>query len=789
MKKSLSLSDNKLGGRRVLELRNIVKKYNTGDSEVAVLKSVNIHFRENEFVSILGASGSGKTTLLNIIGGLDKYTSGDMALMGRSTKEFKGRDWDSYRNGTIGFVFQSYNLISHLSVIENVKLALSISGHSNAENDEKARKVLEDVGLTEHLYKKPNQLSGGQMQRVAIARALVTDPKIILADEPTGALDSKTSVQIMELIKEISKTKLVIMVTHNPELAKEYSDRIVRVKDGEIQEDTNPYVAKEVTDDGFALKKTAMVFSSAIKSSFKNLLTKKFRTLMTVVASSIGIISIGLVLAISSGMDKYIQTMQNENLSSMPIMISANQVNFGLSVDDDNSEKDSNGSELVPKSRRDVHRNLYSVDSLGNGETFINYIQNNAKDYYSAIDFAEGYKLQALTKNTKGEVVAVKQEQTSFNDSIFGVLPEDKNLIMSQYEVVKSSKDSFEYPSNNEVVLFTAKNNEIDKATIKALGFDENAKVKYEDVIGKEFSIVENNNYYRKIADRFVPRDVDAKLYDSGTKVKVVAILKAKDSFTRPQMTIGYTRALQKAMIEKEAKSDIVVAQQKDKTRNIITNQKMDSDTAEQILATLGAKTAPSAINIYPKSFNDRDKIAEVINDFNKKVADKYGPNSSDYHKYSITYADLAKQMTTIMSQMINTISLILSAFAGISLIVSSIMIGILTYVSVVERTKEIGILRAIGARKKDITRIFIAEAGLIGFISGAVGVGVTMLLSVPISGSIAKALKVEAFTASLNTQSSIGLILLSLILTLIASIIPSRIAAKKDPVEALRTE
>ena len=773
----------------MLELKNIVKKYNTGGSEVEVLKSVNIHFRENEFVSILGASGSGKTTLLNIIGGLDKYTSGDMALMGRSTKEFKDRDWDSYRNGTIGFVFQSYNLISHLSVIENVKLALSISGQSNAENDEKAKKVLEDVGLTEHLYKKPNQLSGGQMQRVAIARALVTDPKIILADEPTGALDSKTSVQIMELIKEISKTKLVIMVTHNPELAKEYSDRIVRVKDGEIQEDTNPYVAKEVTDDGFALKKTAMVFSSAIKSSFKNLLTKKFRTLMTVVASSIGIISIGLVLAISSGMDKYIQTMQNENLSSMPIMISANQINFGLSVDDDNSEKDSNASELVPKSRRDVHRNLYSVDSLGNGETFINYIQNNAKDYYSAIDFAEGYKLQALTKNAKGEVVAVKQEQTSFNDSIFGVLPEDKNLIMNQYEVVKSSKDNFEYPSDHEVVLFTAKNNEIDKATIKALGFDENAKVKYEDVIGKEFSVVENNNYYRKIADRFVPRDVDAKMYDSGTKVKVVAILKAKDSFTRPQMTIGYTRALQKAMIEKEAKSDIVVAQQKDKTRNIITNQKMDSDTAEQILATLGAKTAPSAINIYPKSFNDRDKIAEVINDFNKKVADKYGPDSSDYHKYSITYADLAKQMTTIMSQMINTISLILSAFAGISLIVSSIMIGILTYVSVVERTKEIGILRAIGARKKDITRIFIAEAGLIGFISGAVGVGVTMLLSVPISGSIAKVLKVEAFTASLNAQSSIGLILLSLILTLIASIIPSRIAAKKDPVEALRTE
>ena len=756
----------------MLELKNIVKKYNTGGSEVEVLKSVNIHFRENEFVSILGASGSGKTTLLNIIGGLDKYTSGDMALMGRSTKEFKDRDWDSYRNGTIGFVFQSYNLISHLSVIENVKLALSISGHSNSENHEKAKKVLEDVGLAEHLYKKPNQLSGGQMQRVAIARALVTDPKIILADEPTGALDSKTSVQIMELIKEISKTKLVIMVTHNPEIAKKYSDRIVRVKDGEIQEDTNPYITEESVDNGFALKKTAMAFGSAIKSSFKNLLTKKFRTFMTVAASSIGIISIGLVLSISSGMDKYIQTMQNENLSSMPIMISANQVNFGLSVDDDNSEKDSNGSELVP-----------------NGETFINYIQNNAKDYYSAIEFTQGYTIQALTKNAKGDVIAVKQDQDALGDSIFGVLPEDKNMIMNQYEVVKSSKDNFEYPSDNEVVLFTAKNNEIDKATLKALGFDENSKVKYEDIIGKEFSVIDNNNYYRKIGDGFVPRDVDTKMYDVGTKVKVVAILKAKDSFTRPQMTIGYTKSLQNKMLEKEAKSDIVVTQEKDKTVNVATRQKIDADMADQILATIGGKSTPSAIMLYPKSFNDRDKIAEVINNFNKKVADKYGSDSSDYHKYSITYADMAKQMTTIMSQMINTISLILSAFAGISLIVSSIMIGILTYVSVVERTKEIGILRAIGARKKDITRIFIAEAGLIGFISGAVGVVVTMLLSIPISRAVAKGLEVESFTASLNAKASIGLIALSLVLTLIASIIPSRIAAKKDPVEALRTE
>ena len=728
----------------MLQLKDIVKKYNTGGTEVEVLKKVNISFRESEFVSILGASGSGKTTLLNIIGGLDKYTSGDMLLMGGSTKKFTDRDWDSYRNGTIGFVFQSYNLIGHLSVIENVKLALSISGESNKENDIKAKKALEDVGLGDHLYKKPNQLSGGQMQRVAIARALVTNPKVILADEPTGALDSKTSVQIMELIKEISKEKLVIMVTHNPELARKYSDRIVSVKDGEIIEDTKPYIEQE-GNNGYELKKTAMTFSSAIKSSFKNLLTKKFRSLMTVVASSIGIISIGLVLAISSGMDKYIQTMQNENLSSMPITISSNQINFGIG--EDNNTSDSSEENLVPKSRRDVHKNLYSEDALGNGETFIKYIQENAKDYYSAIDFAKGF------------------------------------------EIVKSLEQNFEYPKGDEVVLFTAKNNEIDKNVLKALGYSENDKVKYEDVLGKEFSIVDNNNYYSKVENRFVPATVDEKMYNAGTKVKIVAIAKAKDSFTAPQFTLGYTKKLQDSLLSKEVSSDIVKEQEKDKSKNILTNTKMDNEVATEVLSGLGANTEPSSILIYPKTFNDRDKIANTISEYNKKVAEKYGAGTEDYNKYSITYSDMAKQMTSIMSQMINTITLILTAFAGISLVVSSIMIGILTYVSVVERTKEIGILRAIGARKKDITRIFIAEAGLIGFVSGAVGVIVSSGLALPISKTIAKALKIDNFSAGLDIKSAVGLILLSVILTLIASVIPSRMAAKKDPVEALRTE
>ena len=772
----------------MLQLKDIVKKYNTGGTEIEVLKKVNISFRESEFVSILGASGSGKTTLLNIIGGLDKYSSGDMLLMGRSTKEFTDRDWDSYRNGSIGFVFQSYNLIGHLSVIENVKLALSISGESNKENDLKAKKALEDVGLGEHLHKKPNQLSGGQMQRVAIARALVTDPKIILADEPTGALDSKTSVQIMELIKEISKEKLVIMVTHNPELARKYSDRIVSVKDGEIIEDTKPYIEQEGNND-YELKKTAMAFSSAIKSSFKNLLTKKFRSLMTVVASSIGIISIGLVLAISSGMDKYIQTMQNENLSSMPITISSNQINFGIG--EDNNTSDSSEENLVPKSRRDVHKNLYSEDALGNGETFIKYIQENAKDYYSAIDFAKGYQIKALTKNTKGDIVDVKTDgqDNSRGNTIFSVLPEDKSLIMNQFEIVKSLDQSFEYPKGNEVVLFTAKNNEIDKNVLKALGYSENDKVKYEDILGKEFSIVDNNNYYTKVENRSVPAAVDEKMYNAGTKVKIVAIAKAKDSFTVPQFTLGYTKELQDSLLSKEASSEIVKEQEKDKSKNILTNTKMDNAVATEVLSGLGANTEPSSILIYPKTFNDRDKIANTISEYNKKVAEKYGAGTEDYNKYSITYSDMAKQMTSIMSQMIDTITLILTAFAGISLIVSSIMIGILTYVSVVERTKEIGILRAIGARKKDITRIFIAEAGLIGFISGAVGVIVSSGLALPISKTIAKALKIDNFSAGLDIKSAVGLILLSVILTLIASVIPSRMAAKKDPVEALRTE
>ena len=774
--------------KQLISLKNICRSYRNGDQELQVLKNINLEVHEGEFVAIMGPSGSGKSTLMNTIGMLDTPTSGQYFLDGKEVAGLGEKQLAKVRNQEIGFVFQQFFLLSKIDALQNVELPLIYAGVPASKRRKLAKEYLEKVELTDRSYHLPSELSGGQKQRVAIARALVNNPSIILADEPTGALDSKTSVQIMELIKEISKEKLVIMVTHNPELARKYSDRIVSVKDGEIIEDTKPYIEQE-GNNGYELKKTAMTFSSAIKSSFKNLLTKKFRSLMTVVASSIGIISIGLVLAISSGMDKYIQTMQNENLSSMPITISSNQINFGIG--EDNNTSDSSEENLVPKSRRDVHKNLYSEDALGNGETFIKYIQENAKDYYSAIDFAKGYKIKALTKNTKGDIVDVKMDgqDNSRGNTIFSVLPEDKNLIMNQFEIVKSLEQNFEYPKGDEVVLFTAKNNEIDKNVLKALGYSENDKVKYEDVLGKEFSIVDNNNYYSKVENRFVPATVDEKMYNAGTKVKIVAIAKAKDSFTAPQFTLGYTKKLQDSLLSKEVSSDIVKEQEKDKSKNILTNTKMDNEVATEVLSGLGANTEPSSILIYPKTFNDRDKIANTISEYNKKVEEKYGAGTEDYNKYSITYSDMAKQMTSIMSQMINTITLILTAFAGISLVVSSIMIGILTYVSVVERTKEIGILRAIGARKKDITRIFIAEAGLIGFVSGAVGVIVSLGLALPISKTIAKALKIDNFSAGLDIKSAVGLILLSVILTLIASVIPSRMAAKKDPVEALRTE
>ncbi|MDO4814001.1 MAG: ATP-binding cassette domain-containing protein [Gemella sp.] len=781
----------------MLELKNIVKEYELGGQKSTALKSVNISFPESEFVSILGASGSGKTTMLNIIGGIDKYTSGDLVIAGKSSKDFKDKDWDAYRNGTIGFVFQAYNLISHLTVLDNVKLALSISGISSKEAIEKSKDALIRVGLEDHINKKPGQLSGGQMQRVAIARALVTDPKIILADEPTGALDSKTSVQIMELIKEISKDKLVIMVTHNPELAEEYSDRIVRVADGEIVEDTRPYVTGSNKTSGYKASKTAMSLKDSIKSSFNNLLTKKLRTALTVLASSIGIISIALVLSISSGMDGYIEKLEGDNVSTMPLTIMNQQPAEGIRIarnsEDESSENTADSNKVKVSSENELHTNKYAEDILGNGQTFIKYFEENAKDYYKNIEYTNIYTPKAFVKNHKNEYQEVKIEgaEQFRNSSIFSKLSDDRNVLYNQYDVVAKLDENFDYIQNeNELILFVGKDNSIDKSVLRALGFNDSANYELKDLLGKEVAVIDNDNYFEEVGGVFVPKKASDKVYNTGVKAKIVAVAKPnEDNVSRQNYSIGYSSKLEKVMLEKEKKSKIVAAQKKDTSKNVMTKQDMKAEEVESVLGYLGASEKPVSISIYPKSVDDKVKIENVIADYNKKVAEKTPNDSAAAEKNSIKYLDISSAITGILGQVITTITIILTAFAAISLIVSSVMIGILTYVSVVERTKEIGILRAIGARKKDITRIFNAEAGLVGLISGIAGVLIAVALSVPLSNVIRKAIEVESFKAGLPLDQALYLIGLSLILTLLASIIPARIAAKKNPVEALRSE
>lgn len=775
----------------MLQLKNIKKEYNIAGKNSVVLDNINLSFRNEEFVSILGASGNGKTTLLNIIGGLDKYTSGSLLVSGEDTSNFNDKQWDSYRNGTIGFVFQSYNLITHLSVLENVKLALSISGISAKEATQKSTEVLREVGLGEHINKKPTQLSGGQMQRVAIARALVTNPKIILADEPTGALDSKTSIQIMELIKKISKDKLVIMVTHNPELAKKYSDRIISVADGNITGDTNQFEYKK-EENKYVEVPTSMSLLDSIKSSFKNLLTKKVRTFITMFAGSIGIISIGLVLSISSGMNKHIKTIEEENLSGMPISINRTQANLNMANRLESVEKDSS-QKIKASENNELHKNLYSEDILGENNTFINYLENNAKNYYKNIEFSNHYSLKSLVKDVNNEVKEVKIEGARFSrrETLFTRLSKDKSILLNDYHIVASSYENFEYPTKpEELILYVGKDNSINKSVLRALGYNDEANLEYKDLLNKELSIVTNDNYYTEKDNNFTVAPINEELYDKGVKAKIVAIVKPNDDvFSDSLASIGYTTELEEKLINIEKNSKIVQAQKDDSSKNVLTKSKINEDNYEELLSNLGGSTKPSAIHIYPSTFENREQIVKVIENYNKEIANKYTLDSEDYNKYKISYLDMVKNITDILSNMINTITIILTAFAAISLVVSSVMIGILTYVSVIERTKEIGILRAIGARKKDITRIFNAEAGIIGVVSGVIGVGVASLLSIPLSNAVREIINAPYFKASIPLEQMAYLIILSLFLTLIASIIPAKIAAKKKPVEALRTE
>ena len=776
----------------MLELKNITKIYNSGAGVQKALDNVSISFAGHEFVSILGASGSGKTTLLNLIGGLDVYDDGDMIVDGTSTKSFRDKDWDSYRNATIGFVFQSYNLISHLSVLENVKLAMSISGISNRKSKEKATEVLKKVGLAEHMNKRPNQLSGGQMQRVAIARALVTDPKIILADEPTGALDSSTSAQIMDLIKEISKDKLVIMVTHNAEIAEKYSDRIVRLSDGVVIEDT---AANSVRDSGSEYKcaKTSMSLAQAINSSFKNLLTKKVRTILTTIAASIGIISIATVMAISSGMNGYIKTTQEDTISTMPVTISAVDSKTVLRT---GPSKTKPSKEIKLADAGSIHLNRYTENALGgNDGDFISYMKKYAGKYYKSLEYSTGYMLKALIKDENGKIQSVKENEvrTIFNTiSNFAVLPADEKTITNDYDLLASKTGKFKYPGENEAILFVGAEGTLNENQLTLLGYSGRKSVKPEEIVGKKFKILNNNQYFRQFGDVFLPNEITESLYDEGKELEIIAVMRLNDSSKNSfNGLIGYNRDFLDSMLKMEKDSDIVKAQQESRSKSLIggSGYSLTDEGYQEIMQQIGGDSTPKSISFYAKTFDDREAVISTLTKFNKEIEKKYGKDSDNYQRYVISYTDTAKLITKAFGDIINSITFILIAFSAISLLVSSVMIGILIYVSVVERTKEIGILRALGSRKRDVSRIFNAEAGILGLISGVLGVAVASALTIPINRLVTNSLNIKGFEASVSPEAAGTLILLSVALTLIAGFIPSKIAARKNPVEALRTE
>ncbi|MDD6418954.1 MAG: ABC transporter ATP-binding protein/permease [Clostridium sp.] len=766
----------------MLDLKNISKSYKTGNFVQHALKKVNLSFRKNEFVAILGPSGSGKTTLLNIIGGLDRYDSGDLIINGKSTKKFKATEWDSYRNNCVGFIFQSYNLISHISVLENVEMALTLSGYKRKNKREKALEALDKVGLKDHAHKRPNQLSGGQMQRVAIARSLVNNPDIILADEPTGALDSTTSVQIMNLIKEIAKDKLVIMVTHNPELAKNYASRIIEFKDGEILSDSNP-IKEEETDTGTVhIKKTVLSYLSAIHLSFNNIKTKKGRTFLTAFAASIGIIGIALILSLSNGFQLQIDKFEKSTLSQMPITISSEAMQMDEDTLEEQMQTSTNKKDKYPKEKvvkptesvmeKIVHTNNITKD-------YINYIENIDSNLLSGISYLKKTGLNLITKDNNNNYKKVDMAN-SMMWQIFPTRTQDKEsgIVEDNYDVLAGKIDSKE----EGLILAIDSKNEVSKALIESLGFDSSKNISFDDILNKEFKIVTNNDYYKKLGNNFIPTSNYDEVYNNTNSitVKIKAIIRGKEDkemFTN-QALIFYTGALVDKIISINKDSEIVKAQE-DKDYNILTGISFDDTTTkEDILAYLGADMTPAVIYLYPKDFASKDKITSYL--------DKYNKNKADSDK--ITYTDMAKLMSSLSSGIMDAITVVLIAFSSISLVVSSIMIAIITYISVLERTKEIGILRALGARAKDITRVFNAETMLIGLCSGILGLVIAYLLIFP-ANRIIENLSGLASVAKLNPVHALILLLISVSLTVLSGFIPAKMASKKDPVIALRTE
>ena len=867
----------------MLKLKNIKKTYVSGDEKVEALKGINIEFRKSEFVSILGQSGCGKTTLLNIIGGLDRYTSGDLIINGKSTKDFKDRDWDAYRNYSVGFVFQSYNLIGHQTVLSNVELALTISGVSRKERKQRAIKALEEVGLKEQIHKRPNQLSGGQMQRVAIARALVNNPDIILADEPTGALDTKTSVQVMEILKKISKDKLIIMVTHNPELAEKYSSRIIKILDGKITDDSDPIEhQKEEKKKDTKKRRTSMKFLTALRLSLNNLMTKKGRTILTSFAGSIGIIGIALILAISTGVQNYINKVEEDTLSSYPITIEESTVDMS-------SLMQSMSSENTDNAENKEEEKVYSADIMNDMITTLSNKKqsNNLKELKKYLDDGDneitknsnsikyGYDLNInlYRANTDNEIVRVnpstvmnafgmgdmiEAQNNSALSSVFGSsmmtntdicfeMLDNQQLLESQYDLVKGN-----WPKQyNEVVLVLKEDGRIDDYTLYSLGLKDQSELKdkwkavengekldenqestsysYDDLLNLQFKLLLNSDYYQKQNGLWVNKEDDdnylKEKINNAETVKVVGIIKQNEQSavsTSVTSGIGYTKQLKEYVVEKSNDAQIVKEQKENKdvnvfsglkfptdedtssTENLTTEQRMAMSklSSEEIAKMMEAYSAnkdasyeknlqklgavdidtPTSISIYPKDFESKDKISSAIEEYNQKQRD------DGKEENTISYTDIVGTMMKSVSQIINTISYVLIAFVAISLIVSSIMIGIITYISVLERTKEIGILRAIGASKKDISRVFNAETLIIGLISGLIGIGITVLLTLPINSMIYAVTGVKVVTA-VPFKAGVVLVLISMFLTIIAGLIPAKIASKKDPVIALRTE
>ena len=758
----------------MLKLKNIKKGYKTGNFIQHALKNISVSFRKDEFVAILGPSGSGKTTLLNIIGGLDRYDSGDLIIDGKSTKGFKDKDWDAYRNHAVGFIFQSYNLISHISVLENVEMGMTLSGISAAERKRKALELLEKVGLKDHAHKKPNQLSGGQMQRVAIARALANDPKIILADEPTGALDSKTSTQIMELIKEIAKDKLVIMVTHNAELAKSYASRIVSMKDGVILDDTDPYDDKNKKSGELSIKKTSMSLFSALKLSFNNIRTKKGRTALTAFASSIGIIGIALILSLSNGFNKEVEEFEENSLAQSPIIIT----NETVQMDEDTLKALNRDSDLEEYTNKDM---VYTQDDLSETlihqnnitEDYVNYLEKINKDDVAGVSYMRGTNIQLIEKSDGYNLVSIGSSGSVSTG--MGMLPEG-NIVDNNYDVIAGGLDN-----EPGLILQVDSKNRVSARILKALGFYDE-ETNFEDILNKEFKIPINDEYYQKQGNYFVPTTDLEKVYnsDDSISVKIKAIIRGREDkkVVTDTSSLYYNSSLADEVISKNKDSEIVRAQ-REAEYNVLTHQAFDENTTkENMLGYLGGDTLPVAIYIYPKDFETKDNITNYLDDYNK------GRDEKDI----IQYTDMAGMISSLSGNIMDAITIVLIAFSSISLIVSSIMIGIITYISVLERTKEIGILRSLGARRKDIKRVFNAETFIIGIFSGFLGVIIAYALTFPVN-IIIENLSGLAGVAKLNPIHALILILISLTLTIIGGAIPANMASKKDPVIALRTE